>query len=158
MPRSRTKTLRSPTLDAHLVAPRLFVGSRPAPGRYRWISVVTLCAKEYQPPSFAFPGMTVLRVPLDDDRWHPLSQVDAALVVSNAKTIARYLNGGSPVLVTCHAGLNRSALVAAIAMMLAYDQSADEAITQIRDLRSPHALFNPRFEEFIYSFAKTRSH
>lgn len=152
MPRARTRTLRSPQLDASLVAPRLFVGSRPPPGRYRWINVVALCAKEYQPPSYAYPGLTVLRVPIEDDRWHPLSPVDAALVISNARSVARYLNGGSIVLVTCYAGFNRSALVAALAMQLAYDMDADEVITQIRDLRSPHALFNPRFEQFIRDF------
>jgi len=150
------KTLRSPPIDASLVAPRLFVGSRPPPGRYRWFNVVVLCAKEYQPPSFAFPGMTVLRLALVDDVIHPISAVDAALVTSNARTIARYLNGGACVLVTCRAGINRSALVAAIAMQLAYDMDADEAIEQIRDTRSPNALSNPRFEKFIRDFEAQR--
>jgi protein-tyrosine phosphatase len=150
------KSLRSPPIDASLVAPRLFVGSRPPPGRYRWFNVVVLCAKEYQPPSFAFPGMTVLRLPLVDDFVHPLSAVDTALVTSNARTIARYLNGGSCVLVTCRAGINRSALVAAIVMQLAYDMDADEAIEQIRDTRSPVALSNPRFEQFVRHFEETR--
>lgn len=156
MPRRRTRTLRNPPLDANLVAPRLFLGSKPPPGKYRWINVVTLCAKEYQPPSYAYPGLTVLRVPIVDDRWHPISPVDAALVVSNARSVARYLNGGSTVLVTCWAGFNRSALVSAIAMQLAYNLSADEAITQIRTFRSPEALFNERFEQFVRDFEATR--
>lgn len=150
------RTLRSPPLDANLVAPRLMVGSRPPPGRYRWINVVVLCAKEYQPPSYAFPGLTVLRVPILDDLWHPLSPADAAIVTSNAKTVARYLDNGARVLITCRAGMNRSALVAALAMLLAYDMSATEAIDQIRRARSPHALFNPRFEQFIHDFDRAR--
>lgn len=154
MPRART--LRNPPLDAHLVAPRLLVGSRPPPGRYRWINVVVLCAREYQPPSYAFPGLTVLRVPIDDDRWRALSPRDAALVVSNARTVARYLQGGACVLVTCRAGLNRSALIAALAMCLVHEMDADDAIEQIRRARSPHALFNPRFEQFIRDFDRNR--
>lgn len=132
-----------------LVAPRLFVGARPLPGRYRWFNTIVLCAKEYQPPSYAFPGLTVLRVPLVDDPWRPLPQVDRALTVATARTVARYLANGARVLVTCWAGINRSALVAAVAMRIAFDMSADEAISQIRETRSPHALSNPQFEKFI---------
>lgn len=150
------RTLRNPPVDAHLVAPRLYVGSRPRPGRYRWFNTVVLCAKEYQPPSYAYPGMTVIRIPLVDDPWHPLSDVDQALVVANAKTVARYLNAGACVLSTCWMGLNRSALVAAIAMQLAFDMPAEEAIQQIRETRSPDALSNPQFEKFVRRFAKTR--
>lgn len=149
-------TLRNPPVDAHLVAPRLFVGSRPRPGRYRWFNTVVLCAKEYQPPSYGFPGMTVIRIPLIDDPWHPLSDVDQALVTANARTIARYLQAGSCVLSTCWAGLNRSALVAAIAMQLAFDMDADEAIAQIRETRSPDALSNPQFEKFVRRFGRMR--
>jgi protein-tyrosine phosphatase len=137
------RTLRNPPVDASLVAPRLYVGSRPHPGRYRWFTTVVLCAKEYQPPSFAFPGLTVIRIPLVDDFVHPLS-------------IARYLESGACVLTTCWQGWNRSALVAAIAMQLAFDMDADEVIAQIRETRSPNALGNPRFEQFIRRFEKAR--
>lgn len=150
------RTLRNPPIDANLVAPRLFVGSRPPPGRYRWFNVVVLCAKEYQPPSFAYPGMTVIRLPLIDDAVHPLSDVDKTLVVTNARTIARYLESGACVLSTCWQGWNRSALVAAIAMLLAYDMDADTAIDQIRATRSPNALSNWRFEQFVRRFDETR--
>jgi len=150
------RTLCNPPVEASLVAPRLYVGSRPRPGRYRWFNMVVLCAKEYQPPSFGFPGMNVIRIPLVDDFVHPLSIVDQALVVSNARTIARYLEGGACVLSTCWQGWNRSALVAAIAMQIAFDMSADNAITQIRETRSPNALGNPRFERFVRDFEKTR--
>jgi protein-tyrosine phosphatase len=115
-----------------------------------------LCAKEYQPPSHAYPGLTVIRIPLVDDHIHPLSDVDGALVISNARTIARYLESGACVLATCWAGMNRSALLAALSMQLAFDMDADEAITQIRETRSPNALSNPRFEQFIRRFDRVR--
>jgi protein-tyrosine phosphatase len=150
------RSLRSPTINANLVAPRLWVGSFPAPGHYRWLNVVVLCAKERQPPSHAFPGLTVLRVPINDDYVHPLSDADTALVISNARTVARYLESGARVLVTCRMGMNRSALVAAIAMQIAYDMSAAEAIHQIRAARSPWALSNPQFARLVQRFEKLR--
>jgi protein-tyrosine phosphatase len=149
-----SRTLRNPPIDANLVAPRLYIGSRPPPGRYRWFNTVVLCAKEFQPPSYAYPGLTVMRIPLVDDHVHPLSDLDAALVTSNARSIARYLQAGSCVLVTCRMGINRSALVAAIAMQVAFEMPADEAIEQIRDTRSPQALSNPRFEQFVRRFER----
>ena len=142
-------SLRSPTIDASLVAPNLFVGSRPPPGRYRWLSAIVLCAREYQPPSYAFPGVTVVRVPLDDDPSTPMNNVEVALAISNARTVARYLSAGHRVLVTCHAGLNRSALIAALAMQLAFEMTADEAISQLRRARGAFALSNRNFERLV---------
>ena len=149
------RSLRNPPVDASLVAPRLYVGSRPRPGRYRWFNMIVLCAKEYQPPSFGFPGMTIIRIPLVDDYIHPLSDVDKALVTANARTVARYLESGACVLTTCWQGWNRSALVAAVAMQIAFDMDADTAIEQIRATRSPNALSNPRFEQFARDFEET---
>ena len=100
--------------------------------------------------------MTVIRIPLVDDFIHPLSRVDQALVVANARTIARYLEAGACVLSTCWQGWNRSALVAAIAMQIAFDMEAETAIDQIRATRSPNALGNPRFEQFVRDFEESR--
>ena len=149
-------SLRIPNIDVSLVAPRLFVGARPPPARYRWINVVALCAKEYQPPSYAFPGLTVLRVPINDSAIHPLTDVETALVISTARTVARYLAGGSRVLVTCRMGINRSALVAALAMQIAYEMEPAEAIGQIRRARSALCLSNPRFVQLVKRFADPR--
>lgn len=53
-----------------------------------------------------------------------------------------------PVLVHCQAGLNRSGLVAARALMLT-GSSADEAIALIRARRSAACLCNPSFERWL---------
>lgn len=53
-----------------------------------------------------------------------------------------------PVLVHCQAGLNRSSLVAATALMLE-GATADEAIALIREKRSPACLCNPAFERWL---------
>lgn len=54
------------------------------------------------------------------------------------------------VLVHCQAGLNRSSLIATRALMLD-GKTADEAIKQIRDKRSPACLCNPAFEAHLRS-------
>jgi protein-tyrosine phosphatase len=53
-----------------------------------------------------------------------------------------------PTLVHCQAGLNRSSLVAAMALMLE-GATADAAIALIREKRSPACLCNPAFEEWL---------
>lgn len=55
-----------------------------------------------------------------------------------------------PTLVVCQAGLNRSSLVAARALMLG-GRTADEAITLLRGRRSPACLCNPAFERYLRS-------
>jgi protein-tyrosine phosphatase len=53
-----------------------------------------------------------------------------------------------PVLVSCQAGLNRSSLVVASALMLD-GMTAGAAIELIREKRSPACLCNPAFEEWL---------
>lgn len=55
------------------------------------------------------------------------------------------------VLVHCQAGLNRSSLIAARALMLEEGMSADAAIKLIRDKRSQACLCNPEFEKYLRS-------
>jgi protein-tyrosine phosphatase len=67
--------------------------------------------------------------------------------------LARWVNAcrvSGPVLVHCQAGLNRSSLVVASALMLE-GRTADEAIALIREKRSPACLCNPDFEEWLRS-------
>jgi protein-tyrosine phosphatase len=59
-----------------------------------------------------------------------------------------------PVAVHCQAGLNRSSLVVASALMLD-GMTADAAIALIREKRSPACLCNPAFEEWLRGQDKT---
>lgn len=52
------------------------------------------------------------------------------------------------VLVRCWAGLNRSSLVTALAM-IKMGWKPEDAIVQIRDARSPYALFNESFVAYL---------
>jgi protein-tyrosine phosphatase len=112
-----------------------------------------LAATEWQPPSFAYPNVAVVHVPLDDDPAHPMPADQVTAAISAARTIARYLKSGRRVLVTCHLGLNRSSLLAALAMRLAYGTKADRAIAAIRQARGPLAVRNPNFVRLLRGFS-----
>jgi protein-tyrosine phosphatase len=69
--------------------------------------------------------------------------------------LAHWVNAArktGPVLVHCQAGLNRSSLVAARALMLDTGMSGDDAIYELRSKRSPACLCNPAFEAHLRSF------
>lgn len=56
---------------------------------------------------------------------------------------------GKRVAAKCQAGWNRSGLIAAL-VLLKEGYSAEDAINLIRSKRSPYALSNPHFVNFIY--------
>ena len=60
---------------------------------------------------------------------------------------------GKKVAARCQAGWNRSALIVAL-VLLKEGYSPKEAISLIRERRSPNALCNPHFVEFIEEQAK----
>lgn len=75
---------------------------------------------------------------------------EKVLVADALVQVMRHLDLGHKVLVRCQAGYNRSGLVVALALMdLGY--SPDAAIALIREKRSPYALCNPRFVDYIKS-------
>lgn len=131
------------------VAPGLFVGSKPAPGRHACVDAIVLAAIEYQPPADLFPGAEVIHAPLDDDPRRPMREDEIATATRAAGRVARRLRAGRRVLSTCAMGLNRSALVAAIAMHDVYGMGADEIVARLRRARGPWALSNPNFERLV---------
>jgi hypothetical protein len=131
------------------VAPRLFVGSKPPAGRHACVDAIVLAAIEYQPPVNLFPGVEVIYAPLDDDPSRPMREDEIAIATKAAGRVARRLHAGKRVLVTCAAGLNRSALIAAIAMHDVFGMGADEIVARIRRARGEWALSNPNFERLV---------
>jgi protein-tyrosine phosphatase len=94
---------------------------------------------------------TALEVTMYDSEEQAFDQVD---------TIAAWINecrATGPVLVHCQAGLNRSSLVAARALVLEGMQPA-EAIALIRAKRSSACLCNPAFERWLLANAAGARH
>ncbi len=134
------------TLDASQVFNRLWVGARPPFDRdLPDFDVLVLCAQELQPERVAFHGMTV-RCPIPDGRLEPRQ---IARVLMTSRTVTEALTAGQRVLVTCSAGINRSPLVASLALARMTRMSADELVLLMRRTRNQQALCNPHFREIV---------
>ena len=131
------------------VIPGLYVGSKPSPGKHDGIDVIVLAAVEYQPPAHLFPGTEVIHAPLDDAPGRHVREDEITIATKAADRVARILRAGRSVLVTCALGLNRSSLVAALAMHDVYGMSAAEIVTRLRRARGRWALSNQNFEKLL---------
>ena len=115
---------------------------------------VALCALEYQPERPAWLGR-VIRARLDDA---PPSQTEIINAITAARQVAEEMRRGGRVLVTCYAGLNRSAWVAAMALlMLTPKAGPDLIIRRIRERRDADCLSNPDFVRVLRSIWSSRS-
>lgn len=134
--------------DATVVSPRLWIGAQPPldkdlPG----VSILVLCAAEVQPDQLAFHG-TVLRCPILDGE---LDAAQVRLVMQTAVAVAKAIVNGQRVLVTCRLGLNRSALVIALALHQLTTMDGLAIVEHIRRQRSLSALSNKHFVQLIVS-------
>lgn len=111
--------------------------------------MIVLAAMEYQPPANQFSGAEVIHAPLDDDPTRPMREDEIVTAVNAAQRVARRLRAGRRVLSSCAMGLNRSSLIAALAMSDVYGMTADEIITRVRRARGAWALSNPNFERLL---------
>ena len=136
-----------PPFDAAHVIPHLWVGGHTAARSVHEFTeprftLLALCAKEIQIKT-PFHGV-ILRPAFDDANPIPAEAVVRA--IEAGQETAKHVKKGGRALVTCAAGLNRSALVAGIAIKELYPRwSADRIIMQIRKMRSEDALCNPYF-------------
>lgn len=90
---------------------------------------------------------SLLQVYMYDSLDQAMSQVDHI-----ARWVLACMEDG-PTLVHCQAGLNRSGLVAARALVLSGDFGPHEAIRLLRDRRSPAVLCNEHFEQWLLDAA-----
>ena len=127
----------------------LYVGSKPPPGKHDGVDAIVLAAMEYQPPAHLFPGTEVIHAPLDDAPGRHMREDEIEIATKAADRVARLLRSGRRVLSTCQMGLNRSSLVAALAMHDVYGMSADEIVAKLRRARGAWALSNPNFEKLL---------
>lgn len=124
------------------------------------ISVIGLFAQEYQPDD-PYGRYELLKIGYDDNPDAgpvELSSV-ASLADSAADTISDRLRAGKHCLSSCAAGLNRSGLVSALALMKLTGASPGDAVRHVRQTRGLQGgfppLFNPRFVEIIHDLAGT---
>ena len=151
MTRSRTEGQqldRGPTFTYDEVAPGLYQGDFPD-GDVDWgrfDDVISMTATVVPQVRLQADGLW-LQVPiLDDEMTDPTGVRNAAL------TAAERVGAGRRVLVHCWAGLNRSGVVTARALM-AMGATATEAIAAVREARGPYALSNAAFVEWLYEEA-----
>ncbi len=147
-------------VNASEVDRNLFVGAQPdvdTSVEDAGFKLLVLCAKEFQPRSAQMGfrgGCRVLHAPIDDARLTPL---EVMTVKEAANDVARSVAAGQKTLVTCHMGLNRSALVAALAMLrLRPNLTAAQAVRVIRARRHKEALHNHHFVNLIEEMARAR--
>lgn len=137
------------TLDASSVARRLWIGAAPPFDRdLPDFDVLVLTALEHQPTEPAFHGV-VVRCPLVDG---PLAPPEITRALTCGKSVAKALADGRRVLVTCHAGRNRSALVAGLGLGLVTRMTADQIVELIRARRRQDALSNPYFVKILKTY------
>ena len=77
-----------------------------------------------------------------------LKDVELAKLIEIAQWGHKKWLSGERVLIRCQAGLNRSGLITALILLLE-GMSPEQAITQIRHKRSPVALFNKAYVDWI---------
>lgn len=136
------------------LAKHLYIGAEPpmGPGLYaHGFDVLVLCAEEYQPPSSQFPGLNVFHVPFDDS-VNRMGRTQIRRLQIVAQQVAEEWKRGKRVLVTCHMGINRSALMSALVMSLISGESPAECGSLIRGLRTyggMRALDNPYFRTIL---------
>jgi protein-tyrosine phosphatase len=132
--------------DASAIAPRLWIGGAPPFDRdLPQVDLLVLCAAELQPERLAFHG-TVLRCPIPDDALDP---AELKLVMQTSVAVGKTVVQGKRALVTCQMGLNRSALVVALALHQLTTMSGEQIVSHIRKHRSEKALCNPWFVKKI---------
>lgn len=141
--------------DFDRIIPGLYVGAFPAPGDIlpRNFDTIVFCAKDFQPPKEEYPGIEIIRARMVDDELTAQQEVIARQA---ALAIAQRVRDGKQVLVTCAAGINRSAFIAAVTLVMLTGKPGWWALNLVRSLRKPPpgqvpVLSNRDFEAYLLS-------
>lgn len=138
-------SLRDLGFDANRIARGLYQGARPPRGSVaaRLFDVIVFCAIEYQPSGKDYPGVKLIHCPLNDD-GSPMTKDEWIRARCAARDVAIAIMDGKRVLITCHAGINRSGLVSALALRILAGQPGEVCLEHVRRAR-PGALRNEYF-------------
>lgn len=140
-------------MDADRIAKGLYVGS--VPQTCGAFDAVVLAAEEFQDLPLR---CTVIRAPLDDA---VPSREEVRIALWAARQVQKLRKKGARVLVTCAQGRNRSALIAALVLMMD-GLSVDQAIQLIRErrTRTPYGgkpLTNMAFIKVLKDYEKMKN-
>lgn len=142
-----SKTQLIQKMNADQVGKNLWVGGVPTDhdAVSQNFDALVLAAKEHQHafPAEKYPKVTVLHAPLNDAKPTGQEQVTA---LRTALKVYELNKTGKKVLVTCAAGVNRSALIAGLAMVIS-GMPASKVVSQIRHKRHPPSGATPLFNE-----------
>lgn len=131
-----------PSFDATCLTQRLWLGGVPPFDRPLPFDVLVLAAVEHQPAALAFQGRVVrAHLPSSDELRH--GEILGAL--AGARAAARGLVTRKRVLITSHAGRDRGALVAAIALGFATRMTTAQIVELLRRRRGA-VLSEPRMQ------------
>ena len=146
-------------MNADEVGKNLWVGGLPTDfgAVAENFDALVLAARDHQDifPSSKHPEVKLILAPLDDEPYapNPPSEDQKDIALRAAQKVYQLNKEGKKVLVTCLAGVNRSALIAGLSMVLA-GMPAAQVITQIRKRRKPPTgntpLFNRYFAEYLH--------
>ena len=134
---------------AHEIVPRLWLGNKDAAADETWlaskgINTVFNCTKTLP---FAPTIQRRFRVPVDDNLQPEEIQNMYDWAAETESKLVREYKAGNTILVHCHAGMQRSAAVIAMFLMVVLGIPADDAMARIRAKRSiaffPAANFEP---------------
>jgi protein-tyrosine phosphatase len=138
-------------MRASKITPRLSIGAAVDPANsYDRFDVIVLCAASYQPGLPRFAG-EIIRAPFADSAR--LGSEQRRLMFMAAHKVARHLRRGHRVLVTCRSGLNRSALVAGLALKITTGWPIERIIARIHKARGQRALSNSTFVGILHAVA-----
>ena len=137
-------------MDYNQIISGLYVGSAPDPGHYQdRFNTIVLCAQEYQIPSDKLTVAEVLYCPLPDAE---ITKSQLFMAEVTAERIALRVLRSRKVLVTCMAGINRSAFVAGLAMK-ALGFGGRLILEKLRERRFEYCVSNECFEKILLDFS-----
>lgn len=142
--------------NAHEILPGMWLGNRAASQDSAWLSEkgITTVFNATKDIPFAPVVRHAYRIPIDDNlepdeinnlrRWAPEA----------VYKVVREYRSGRPLLIHCHAGMQRSAALTAMTLITLKDYDAEKAMKFVRDRRSVAFFPVANFKDAIVGFEK----
>lgn len=134
--------------DRDAIYGTVYQGARPSAGpglAAAGFKALVLCAAEFQPPASDFPGVRLIRCPIEEEV--PDERARRSLTRAAVRA-AEFARRGELVLISCHAGVNRSSLVTGLVIHALTGMSGGRITQVIREGR-PKALSSRTFLKLV---------